>query len=207
MINDKAITSLVSILMFFVFSSNAQGSWEIDKNRDGIRVYTRVEAGSDFKAFKAIMLTEASSVEIIQILMDADNYTSWYGFTKTSKLLKHDQGEQYNYVETIFPWPYKNRDMVYKMSIDSSNVDGIKIHLLGIPNYIPARKRIVRMKKAEGYILLKTLNNNTEITYVFHSEPGETIPAWLANNSIAELPFQTLSGLRRVLQSKHHGRQ
>jgi hypothetical protein len=56
------------------------------------------------------------------------------------------------------------------------------------------------MKKAEGYILLQPSDNKTEIIYVFHSEPGETIPAWMANNSIAKLPFKTLSGLRKVLK-------
>ncbi|MFT4575918.1 MAG: hypothetical protein ACI9SI_000834 [Polaribacter sp.] len=56
------------------------------------------------------------------------------------------------------------------------------------------------MVKAEVHILLQHSDNKTKTIYVFHSEPGETIPTWMANNSIAKLPFKTLSGLRKVLK-------
>ncbi|MFZ1805964.1 MAG: hypothetical protein WAU36_02015 [Cyclobacteriaceae bacterium] len=107
---------------------------------------------------------------------------------------------QYNYVETIFPWPYSNRDMVYRMSINESINGAVKIALEGLPDYVPEKKGIVRMRKAEGYILLQPMGEKTELIYEFHSEPGDNIPLWLANNSIAELPFRTLSGLRKILK-------
>lgn len=195
---------LISLLILFEVS--AQGQWMLDRKEDGIEVYTRNERGSDFKSFKAIAFVEASTIEIIKILRDADSYTKWYGFTKTSKLLEQHGDEQYNYVETIFPWPFKNRDMVYKMSISTSNPDSTTIHLLGIPDYIPEKNGLVRMQKAEGYMSLKQIANMTEITYQFHSEPGDNVPVWLANNSISELPFRTLSGLKAMLKENRTGR-
>jgi hypothetical protein len=177
-----------------------QSSWEVAKNEGGIVVYTRAEKGSAFKSFKAITTLEASTDEIINALKDADNYVKWYGYTKTSKLVKQEDSVQYNYVETIFPWPFANRDMVYKMSIHSRHAGVIEISLTGLPDYMPEKKGITRMQKADGYLLLKPLDGKTEITYAFHSEPGDNIPTWLANNSIAELPFITLKGLREMLK-------
>lgn len=200
--SNKTLVLLLSIFVFIPFKSFSQNSWEIDKDKDGIRVYTKVEKNSDFKSFKAVMLLKTSTSEILKILKNADNYTKWYGFTKTSKLLKQEKDVQYNYVETIFPWPYRNRDMAYKMSIHTINSGVVKISLKGLPNYIPEKKGIVRMKKAEGYILLQPLDDTTEVTYIFHSEPGDNVPSWLANNSIAEMPFQTLTGLRKSLKEK-----
>ena len=197
--NDNPLVLLLCLLMFTSLETFSQSPWKIDKGKDGIRVYTRVEKSSDFKSFKAVMLTDASKDEIIELVRRADSYVKWYGYTKTAEVLKQEKGIQYNYVETIFPWPYDNRDMVYRMSIDTSDLSATKISLVGIPDYIPERKGVIRMQKADGYILLKPLNVGTEITYVFHSEPGN-IPAWLANNSIAELPFKTLSGLRTMLK-------
>lgn len=92
--------------------------------------------------------------------------------------------------------------MVYKMSIDTLLPGAIKISLKGIPDYIQEKRGIVRMKKAAGYILLQPIDDKTEVTYIFHSEPGDNVPAWLANNSIAELPFKTSSGLRKILKEK-----
>ena len=198
-VNDRVFVGLVSMLLYFSVSVHAQGAWEVDKQKDGIKIYTRNEKNSNFRSFKAIMLVEASPVDILKVLREADRYTDWYGFTKASKLLDQHHNVQYNYVETIFPWPYKNRDMVYKMSIDTAGTKSTRIHLVGLPNYIPEKKGVVRMQKAEGYLLLTPLGKHTEITYMFHSEPGD-IPVWLANSAIAELPFKTLSGLRANLR-------
>jgi hypothetical protein len=178
----------------------SQSLWEVARNENGIIVYTRAEKNSAFKSFKAIATLEASTDEIINKLKDADNYSKWYGYTKTSKLIKQEDSVQYNYVETIFPWPFANRDMVYKMSIRSRHAGVVEIALIGLPDYMPEKKGIMRMQKADGYLLLKPLDSKTEITYAFHSEPGDNIPTWLANNSIAELPLITLLGLREILK-------
>lgn len=198
----KIIGSIVLLCTLLLIRnySFSQNLWELDKNKDGIKVYTRVEKGSDFKSFKAVMTINASPTDILKVLKNADKYSKWYGFTKTAKLLKQEGDIQYNYVETIFPWPYVNRDMVYRLSVETIHTGEIKISLKGISDYIPEIKGKVRMKKAEGFILLKPSRHNTEIIYVFHSEPGDNIPTWLANNAIAELPFKTLEGLRNSLK-------
>lgn len=198
---QKAIQLFVlGVLVGIANASIAQTAWKIDKDENGIKVYTRIEEDSDFKAFKAITQLEASLQEIIAILQDADNYVDWYGFTKSSQLVKREKNVQYNYVETIFPWPFKNRDMTYRMSIDTTSSMETRISLTGLPDYLPEIKGIVRMKKAEGYILLRPMDGSTEIEYVFHSDPGENVPVWLANQSIAELPFRTLMGLRERVE-------
>ncbi|MEP0366237.1 MAG: START domain-containing protein [Cyclobacteriaceae bacterium] len=189
------LTSFIVCLPVLTFS---QKHWEIAKRQDGIVVYTKEEKTSEFKAFKGVVTVEASTNEIVSVLKDANQYVEWYGYTRTSKLLKREAEIQYTYVETVFPWPYSNRDMVYRMSIEELESGTVKVSLNGVPNYLPEKKEIVRMKEAKGYILLRPIDANTEITYVFHSEPGN-IPVWLANNSIAELPYKTLLGLRQLL--------
>lgn len=197
---SKRTLPLIIIFVLISLMTRSQTPWEIDKREEGIVVYTRVEKNSDFKSFKAVMTVDASTDEIIEILTNADDYVKWYGYTKTSKVLKQEQDVQYNYVETKFPWPYSNRDMVYKMSVDTSDAKEVIILLEGIPDYIPEEKGIVRMKKAAGFILLESMGKNTRITYQFHSEPGNSIPVWLANSAIAELPYKTFLGLRKMLE-------
>ncbi|WP_436516092.1 START domain-containing protein [Ekhidna sp. To15] len=205
--NHKSLVVLLTLSIFLSFDSYAQTPWEIDKSKDGIVVYTRVEQDSHFKSFKAVALVDATADEIIRHLKDADSYADWYGYTKTSKLLERETGVQYNYVETIFPWPYSNRDMVYRMSTDTSNAAVTKICLKGIPDYVPAKKGIVRMMKAEGHIVLRPMNGMTEVVYTFHSEPGDNVPVWLANNAIADLPLKTLRGLRSILKEENKVRR
>ncbi len=193
----------VLLLLFQTLGVLAQSEWELDMEKEGIRVYTRYELGSEFKSFKAITLLDSSLDEIIKVLKDADNYSKWYGFTKNSRLMKQDSNVQYNYLETTFPWPYKNRDLVYKMVVTKSKSDSVLIQLEGIPDYIGKKSGIVRMQKAGGYISLKAIGNQIEITYFLHSEPGDNIPVWLANHSIAEMPYRTLTGLRVILGERN----
>jgi len=187
-------------LMMFSMEVFPQDSWKIALNKEGIVVYTKNENGSDFKSFKGIVSIKAPKELIIELLKDGDNYKNWYAYTKNSKLLKKEEGVQFTYVETNFPWPFRNRDMVYSMTIDTSDAQKAKVNLTGLRDYIPEKKGIVRMDKAEGYILLEEINDKTKITYEFHSNPGRGIPTRLANRSIAELPFKTLQGLRNIAE-------
>lgn len=193
-------TLLTCLCYFITLVAYGQTVWEVDKKNDGITVYTRKESHSDYKAFKATVSLKSSLDQIIELLKDADRYKDWYGFTKTSKLLSREKNVQYTYMETIFPWPFSNRDMVYKMTIDTVNAGEVLISLDGISDYLPDKKGIVRMKKASGFIRLIAKDNNTDLIYQFHSEPGKSIPVWLANQSIAELPYKTLLGLKTVLK-------
>ena len=197
----KAQVLLLSASLLVFLKSFSQAQWDLDKNQEGIKVYTKTTEGSAFRTFKAVAYINAPVDEIIEVLKDVGQYTEWYGYTKTSKLLESNDGIQYNYIETTFPWPYKNRDMVYQMSMNFKHPQKVEICLVGIPDYIPEREGIIRMKKAKGYILLKSMNDKTQITYEFHTEPGGRIPIWLANNSIAELPLKTLIGLRKILET------
>ncbi len=200
--NMPFLVLIIGLVLFLPFSALPQSNWSIDKEKAGISVYTRTKKDSDFNAFKALVSLNATNKELIEILKDADNYSAWFGYTRTSKCLEKKRNIQYIYVETIFPWPYSNRDMVYKMSIDSINSNEILILLEGIPAFLPERKGIVRMPKAGGFIRLTSLGAQTRIVYQFHSEPGGDIPVWLANNSIAELPYKTLKGLRAQVMNK-----
>lgn len=56
------------------------------------------------------------------------------------------------------------------------------------------------LKEAYGYILLEAEERNTKITYYFHSEPYQKIPAWLINSKIHEMPYQTFVALRKIVK-------
>ena len=53
---------------------------------------------------------------------------------------------------------------------------------------------------ASGYILLESKNSNTQITYYFHSNPTQKIPAWLTNPRIHDVPYQTFVSLQNRLE-------
>ena len=109
-------------LIFFslqVYSQNSE--WGIEKNKNGIRVYTRKTDASPIKEFKAITMIDASFKTLVKILDDSDNYSNWIANCDFSKTLKKvSDGERIDYAKIKVPWPLSDRDMIskYKYSID-----------------------------------------------------------------------------------------
>lgn len=186
--------------MFSILPSIAisQNLWELEKDSDGIKVFTRLETGSPYKSFKAITVTDASSEVVAEKLQDIDGYVMWFAFTEKVKLLASNSNEKFVYMETQFPWPFKNEDMIYRITFATEGNGITKVTLTGVPDYLPPVEGINRMKDANGYILLKTIGNKTEVTYFMHSDLGGDIPLWMANKFIWNLPFKTLRKLNTI---------
>ncbi len=88
-------------------------------------------------------------------------------------MLKSDNNDEYFYIETSIPFPFKNRDMVYHFQYIGINSGQEKVVVTGIPAYIPPKEGIVRLAKANGYWLLTSVDPyNTVVTYQMHVEPG-----------------------------------
>jgi len=172
-----------------------QETWQLVKRDSNVAVYTRREPGSEYKTFKAVGLVRSTPGKVLDVLDDVAHYKHWFAFSKSIRLLKRTQNEKYVYMETSFPWPFRNEDMIYKLSVTKNSNGETKLVLNGLADFIPSIDGIQRMRGAKGYILLQKEKEQTKITYVMHAEFGGDIPPWLANTYIHLLPLQTLSNL------------
>ncbi|HKJ81258.1 MAG TPA: START domain-containing protein [Ignavibacteriaceae bacterium] len=189
------------IILLLTLSVSAREDWQLKKAADGIKVYTKTESGSDYKSFKAEMQLNCRIDDIVEVLKEMNIVNNWVADSKEVKLLKTEGNTQYYYIETSLPWPFNNRDMVYRFQYIAINSDQVKVTVTGLPDYIQTKKGIVRLAKANGYWLLTSIDSGkTAVTYQMHVEPGGLIPAWLANAFIVNVPFSTFRGLRRVVQ-------
>jgi len=187
--------------MLSVLSASAQENWKLVKEEAGIKVYTETESGSDYKAFKAEMQVRCSIENIVKVLKNSESINNWIVNCKGIKLLKTDNSDQYYYIETSLPFPFKNRDMVYHFQYTEINSGQVRVNVTGITDYVPTAEGIVRLAKANGYWLLTSIDtSNTAVTYQMHVEPGGLIPAWLANPFIVNVPFSTFKELRKIIQ-------
>lgn len=195
MLKTMAVLLLVSVGIPTV---QAQETWELAKDKKGIKVYVSEIPNSDYYAFKAIMSVKASETEIVKMLKEVDTYPEWFAFTASAKLIKQTTNEQLFFMETDFPWPYSNECMNYQMEF-VENQDNIQKITITESNKNTNCKR--SLKKASGYILLEPDGENTKISYYFHSEPSQNIPTWLINPMIHEMPYQTFVSMRKKLNS------
>ena len=197
----KRLLWVNSILFLSSMSIVAQENWKLMKDEDGIKVYTKHESGSDYKAFKAEMTLTCKIENIIRVLRNSQNNDDWIVNCKGVKLLKEENNDQYFYIETTLPFPFKNRDMVYHFQYIETDSGQVRVTVTGMPDFIQPKEGIVRLAKANGYWLLSSIGSEkTFITYQMHVEPGGLIPAWLANPFIVNVPFSTFKELRKIVR-------
>ena len=198
---QKKLFATAILVLQLTFCASAQESWNLVKDENGIKVYTRIEPGSEYKAFKAEMQVNCTIETIITVLKNTETVNSWVVNCKGVKLLNNESNDQYYYIETSLTWPFESRDMVYHFQYQNISAKQVKVIVTGLPGYIQPGEGIVRMAKADGYWLLSAIDaNNTAVTYQMHVEPGGSIPAWLANPFIRNVPYSTFRELRTIVQ-------
>jgi hypothetical protein len=169
----------------------------LEKDEDGIKVYTRLEPGHELKSFKGTTITSASLDKMYDILLDAGNVKDWAFSIVNSEML--EKGEDYfiYYSEYDSPWPVDNRDFEIKAEIVDKSDDTFKIVHRAHSGLKPKKEGVVRINELKIEWSAKKTSNGTELTYQGHSDPGGKIPNWLANSSIVDSPFKSIQGLTK----------
>ncbi len=196
------IILLMAILVYSnsnVFGQN--NKWKLKKSEDGIEVYTREDKVTGNVEFKASIEIETTIEALIKVFKDIDAYTVWMEDTKKASILKKiNNKEQYIYIEVDTPWPLQNRDMPLLQKFIKID-DGIKIKIIGKPNYIPHKRGITRIEKVIGsWKLIQLPNNKIKIIYQFMADPGLNIPNWVINLFIVDGPYKTLTNLKSIVE-------
>jgi hypothetical protein len=70
-------------------------------------------------------------------------------------------------------------------------------NLAGAADYAPQEKGFVRVAQVQGFWKMVPQGaNQTQVIYQVHTEPGGSVPSWLANKFVVDAPFNTLKALR-----------
>ncbi len=189
--------------LLLVVTQTEAPDWQLAASKDGVEVFTAPKPGRPYKMFRAVTRIEASLSEVLEVLNDVERYVEWFAFTKRAIVLEASPNEKLIYLETAFPWPFSNEDMVYRLTQTTSS-DLVRLSLEGLPSARPRVDGVQRMRSANGHIEVRAVGSAVEVVYSMHTELGGGIPLWLANQNVHELPLQTLTQLKRRLE--HRGK-
>ena len=190
----------LAIISFF---APAQNKWQLSKDNNNIKVFTRKTDSSDFKSVKVEALLTGTCDKLAGILLGIEKQIKWVYKTKSLHLIKRfSQNELIYYAETSLPWPMRNRDQAIHIIIylDSAN-QSIKIITKGEPNAIPVTNGIVRVSYFLGVWQVKTISpGKIFIEYYLDVDPGGSVPAWMSNMFVAKGPYETFMNLAELLR-------
>ena len=195
--------SLLHCFLCLALTGLTQSVWELNKEKKGIRVYTRKADSSSFKSIKVEGVFEGSWEKLSSILMDINGLGKWVYRTKHAYVLKRiTNNEVVYYTETSLPWPTTNRDAVVRMKLYFDRVHNInKVLSVGEPDVVPVKSGLIRITYYKAEWEVKAMGKNKiAITYFLNVHPGGKMPSWVVNMFITTGPYETFEKLAELLK-------
>jgi hypothetical protein len=181
-------------LVITSFKTDDTSDWTLQKNENGIKVYTKAVEGTGIKEVRVVNKVKSSLSGMVALLLDSRNYTNWiYECTVSRPLKVVSEIEMYNYQVTDFPWPVSDRDLICNFKITQDPVTKIVSFIkTGIPEYIPEKDSYVRIKNfLSSYKLTPLSDDSVKVELEMRVDPGGGIPTWLINANIVMAPYKS----------------
>lgn len=184
-------------------SAYAQNDWKLSTEKDGVKVYTSMVPDSKIKAIKVECDLNATSSQLVALVMDVTTAPNWVYHVKSAKLVKQvSPAELYYYSEVSLPWPAQNRDFVAHLIV--SQDPGTKVVTIdgpAVPGFVPLKKGIVRIDNSIGkWVIAPAGPDQIHVEYSIHVDPGGSLPSWLVNIFATDAPMQIFKSLKTQLQ-------
>lgn len=187
----------ISVSLFILvtsFSDDNSGTWVLQKNENGILVYTRTLEGSQIKEVRVVNKVKSSLAGMVALLFDTKNYPNWiYACTESHAIKVVSQQEIYNYQVTDFPWPVSDRDLVCNFKVSQDSITKVVSFIkTGIPEYLPEKTPYVRIRDFQSkYRLVPLSHDSITVELEMRVNPGGEIPTWLINSNIVMAPYKS----------------
>ena len=190
------------LCLTLTLSAAETSDWQQVKHDDGITIWQRDVPGSAFIEFRGRGEIDANIMQVLAVLSDDDRKTEWMmACSENRRLVARGFGRSviYNRTESHFPL-IADRDVVFETSLRvDPKTRTIYISAWSVEHpRAPEVDGVVRMPKLKlSWTLIAPDPNTTDATYQVHADPGGALPHWIVNLVSKELPFKTLTNLRK----------
>lgn len=197
---NKAFTILFIIVSFFY--AQAQETWKLERDKLGVKVFTKKVAKSGMKDSKAELIVKGSPDEVIKELRNVANHKTWMHRIGESTLHKKvNDNEYYAYYVAKAPWPVADRDIVIQYNIKKEKNGNYIVTCVGKPNEIAVKENRVRIPRTNStWEIVALKEGSTKIIYTSSADAGGNIPDWLANSSATDTPYETVAALKVIVE-------
>lgn len=185
-----------------------ENGWELQKDEDGIQIFSRTLPGSKLKQRKGTAIINSDINGVVALIKDAEAGPLWIDRMIDFKSLKIvSEKEWYTYSELEIPWPFENRDLITQNVISQDpKTRTVTITLTSFPKFIPVKEGKVRMGESEGSWTIEPLGKEqVKITYLMWSEAGKfTFPQAFITPIVVNSIHSTIKNMKKLLESEKY---
>ncbi len=159
--------------------------WNLANDEDGIKVWTRDVPGARVREVRAETTVNAPSKRVFDVLGDVQHYVDFMPYVVETRIIGEAKDGHYEY-QRIDPPIVDMRDYCVKVTIEADEASGVYIRSWEPANdkAPPKREGTVRVEVNSGSWTLEPLaGGKTHVSYYLYTDPGGSIPAWIANKA------------------------
>jgi hypothetical protein len=174
--------------------------WELVKEQDGIKIYTRNEAGKSLKSYKGTAMIKAPAARVFAMIEDVHHTEWWDPKISEIKVLAYEKNKSARYY-LVFdsPWPVDNRDLCVDVTVKSDPAkNSYTVKSVPLTGVIPEKEGKVRIKNyAQTWTITSAGPNESNVVVEGFVDPGGSIPSWITNMLVTEGPIGSIQGIIR----------
>jgi len=188
------------VLLITSIASIAQSEWELKKDANAIKIYTRRIPNQSIDEYKAITIIDTKINNVVAELLSAPKYNKANESGVSYYVKQLSENQHVFYAHKPLPWPIRDRDIITLLTVEKISDSKYKLALESLPNAIPEKEKTIRIKNITGHWLLEEDGNKTKVTQQLFVNPEGTLPAFVINSLLIKGPFKTFSELRESLK-------
>ncbi|MDK8464636.1 START domain-containing protein [Marinobacter sp. SS13-12] len=209
---NRRIWALTTLLMTTIVSAmvsatalaqlpdeNADG-WSLRKETDNIRVLTIDQPDSSFQAFKAEAVLDVPIENLMAVMVNPESCVEWvHNCSESYAFGDGSFHDRYAYSVNDMPWPVTDRDYVIRIRTRGDQNNGeIVMDLNAIPDQREEESDYVRVDKSDTLYRFIPEGDQTRMIWIQHTNPNGSIPGWLVNTLLVDIPIRSIEQLERV---------
>jgi hypothetical protein len=198
----RCLALVFSMLLTLSSAWSTPDPWRLDKDTQGIQLYTRTVPGQALKDFKGIMQVEAPMAQVAAMLADVPAMPEWFFLLREARFIKGEHVEDsYIYMAMKGIWPVSPRDAVAHVSVKQDPATlAIFVQVDSEDGVMPKQDGFVRIPTLHSYWKLTPVTaTHTEVEIMGSADPGGWVPIALANFLVTTVPEQSLKKMREFI--------
>ena len=193
-------SGIVMVMLSLAINGSIFGqTWDFNKEKDGIKVYTRRAGHTSLKSFKGEAILHTQMDKVCQLIGNGENFDWWDEGIRELKVLDYvkDKYIKYYLVYDV-PWPLADRDLCVEANIYDDPLTGQRIVIAKpLPDIMPLNPNYIRIRNYSQKWIVTPIDKNTiKLTLEGFVDPGGIVPSWLYNMVITDTPIKVIKKVK-----------
>lgn len=207
----KRLLVLSMVLVSVALNANVsagEGDWQLEKEKDGVKIYARSVEGWEIREIRAVSTVSAGVGSIVAVLNDVENSAP-----KLSDVVRHstiahrDSDTQFRIYSVLdMPWPLSDRDSLNQRVVQLDAESGVvTITDTATQGIMPEKEDLVRIVDSrQQWTLTPISNTETQVQLQVLVDPNGPIPSSVINSMSIGQPIGTLTTLKELVKEPQY---